>query len=265
MLKTKQFPIRKGILNHLKKKQDVINVLSTYKEQVKHAKVLWQSKKKSNAQKSAFNRVEKELKKIAIAQQYCNYCEAIEGTNIEHIYPKGFYPSKTFVWENYLWACKECNGRHKISQFQIFESKQSSNTLNLKANRNFKPPANEDAVFINPRVDNPLDYLQLNLDTGLFLIIDLDINSRAYKRAAYTLDTLKLNHRKKLIKVRQQAYQEYIHLLKGYANSPSLELQKNILTQAHPTVWEEMQRQAKSIPLLNDLFLEIPNALDWKS
>jgi len=263
MLKTKQFPIRKGIINHLKKKQEVINALPTYKEQVKHAKVLWQSKKKSNAQKSAFNRVEKELKKIAVAGQYCNYCEAIEGTNIEHIYPKGFYPNKTFVWENYLWACKECNGRHKISQFQIFESKQSANVLNLAIDHSFTPPANEDAVFINPRVDNPLDYLQLDLETGLFQIIPTDINSRAYKRASYTLNTLQLNDRKELVIARQQAYKDYLKALEAYRDNPSLTLQKNILSQRHPTVWKEMQRQAKSILILNNLFVQIPNALDW--
>ena len=64
MLKIKEIPIRNGILNHLKRQQDAIDALPSYKEQVQKSKGLWQSKKKSKSQKSAFNRVEKELQKI---------------------------------------------------------------------------------------------------------------------------------------------------------------------------------------------------------
>lgn len=287
--------IRKGILNHLKKLQDEINALPTYKQQVKQAKLLWQQKKKSNAQKAAFNRVEKELQKIAIGEAlYCNYCEANVGSNIEHIYPRGFYPNKTFVWENYLWTCKECNGKHKVSQFQIFENPNSSKTLNLVKNYHFTPPPNEDAVFINPRIDNPMDYFSLDLNSGLFLIKSTVTTSRAYKRAAYTLKTLQLNERKGLVKNRQEAYQKYMQLLQQYlaiqqANTLSaietnqiaipnhwqvysldgiksklsISLQKKLINQAHPTVWKEMQQQADQIPALKVLFDQIPAALDW--
>ncbi len=263
MLKTNPIPIRKGILSHLKKQQDAIDALPTYEQQVKYAKALWQSKKKSNSQKSAFKRIEKELQKIAVGGQYCNYCEANKGTNIEHIYPKGLFPNKTFVWENYLWACKQCNGRHKVSQFQIFETPQSAKVLNLVANQQFQRPPNEDAVFINPRVDNPLDYFQLDLETGLFNVLAADNHARAYKRAAYTLDILQLNARKGLVEARQVAYQSYLETLESYINRPNIATQKEIITQAHPTVWKEMQRQAESIALLKDLFLQIPEALYW--
>ena len=294
MIKTNPTTIRRGILNHLQKLQDNIDALPTYKAQVKEAKVLWQNKKKTNSQKAAFNRVEKELQKIAVgANNYCNYCEENVGTTIEHIYPRGLFPNKTFVWENYLWTCKECNGKHKISQFQIFKSANSSEIIDLVKDYSFVRPSNEDTVFINPRLENPLDYLQIDLESGLFESKENNTNTRAYKRAAYTIETLQLNARKRLVANRQKAYQTYQNLLQQYIdlqkstssealvaifpvsnntrrapwekqkNLANLELQTMLLNQTHPTVWKEMQRQVESIPVLKNLFQQVPEALAW--
>lgn len=293
MIKTNPTIIRKGILNHLQKLQGEIDALPTYKAQVKKAKVLWQNKKKTNAQKAAFNRVEKELQKIAIGlPNYCNYCEANIGTSIEHIYPRGLYPDKTFIWENYLWSCKQCNGKHKVSQFQIFKSPSSAETINLVKDYRFIPPLNDDAVFINPRIDNPLDYLELDLESGLFEHKEKDSNTRAYKRALYTIETLQLNARKGLVANRQKAYLTYQNLLQQYIDiqkststeilkavyplskntaqlpfeaqkkQAGLDLKKTLFNQAHPTVWLEMQRQAQAIPNLHKYFLQAPELMN---
>lgn len=276
MLKSKDLPIRNGILNHLKKHQAKIDALPSYKAQVLQSKRAWQSKKKSKAQKSAFNSVEKELQKIAPGKiRHCQYCESNIGTNIEHVYPKGWFPNLTFNWTNFLWACQQCNGIYKIAQFQLFEAPDSSKTINLRANKKFKAPPNEDAVFINPRVDNPMDYLILNLESGLFQIIANDPRSRAYKRAQYTLATLRLNRRQHLASERQQAYHTYTQLLVEYitarfesldlplANKRCLQLQKTILSMPHPTVWKEMQRQSNQIASLSAYFALAPEALAW--
>lgn len=270
MLQTKPISIRKGILNHLQKLQDKLNNLPSYKEQVLEAKLMWQSKKKTKAQKSAFNRIEKELQKITAGNaNYCCYCEENIGTNIEHIYPKGLFPSKTFVWQNFLWSCKQCNGSYKIAQFQIFERPDSSKTINLISNRQFLIPANKDAVFINPRLENPLDYFKLNLETGLLEIIAQDPSSRAYKRAAYTLELLQLNQRKTLVLARQKAYTYYISLLEEYiknidkSSKKCLLLQQEILSTKHPTVWKEMQRQYLQVPQIQILFNLVKEALEW--
>lgn len=288
MIKTNPTTIRRGILNHLKKLQGQIDALPTYKAQVKAAKVLWQNKKKTNPQKAAFNRVEKELQKIAIgSNHYCNYCEANVGTTIEHIYPRGLFPNKTFVWENYLWTCKQCNGKHKVSQFQIFKNAHSAEIIDLVKDYSFVRPSNEDAVFINPRLENPLDYLQIDLENGCFEPKENNTNTRAYKRAAYTIETLQLNTRKGLVANRQKAYQNYQDLLQQYMhlqestssealiaifavsnntkkapwekqkNLAKLELQTYLLNQAHPAVWKEMQRQFESIPVLKKLFEQV--------
>lgn len=43
----------------------------------------------------------------------CMYCEHNEGGAIDHFYPKRAHPSRAFVWENYLWACANCNSNFK--------------------------------------------------------------------------------------------------------------------------------------------------------
>ena len=295
MLKIRQIPIPKGVLNHLHKQQDKMDALIDYEQQVRLSNTLWQNKKKNNAHKSAFNRVEKELQKIAIGTAgYCNYCEANIGSTIEHIYPRGLFPGKTFLWENYLWACKQCNGRHKVSQFQVFESAHSTNIINLVKDYNFIPPPNDDAVFINPRVDDPMDYIKLDFDSGLFEIISNNVNSRAYIRAKYTLEVLQLNLREGLVQDRKKAIKDYLVLFQQYLNiqnsdsleelircltstnysleNDSLELeksrlgllvQKTILSQKHRTVWKEMQRQVANLKMLETMFESFPEALNW--
>jgi hypothetical protein len=41
----------------------------------------------------------------------CNTC-----TDVEHYRPKGVFPELAFTWDNYLWACTECN-RFKLNRF----------------------------------------------------------------------------------------------------------------------------------------------------
>ena len=68
MLKIKQSAIRKGIINYLNNQQSTIDSLLIYEDQVRHSKMLWQNKKKSNARKSVFKSIEKELQKIAVGK-----------------------------------------------------------------------------------------------------------------------------------------------------------------------------------------------------
>lgn len=295
MLKIKQSAIRKGIINFLNNQQEAIDGLAGYEDRVRLSKMLWQNKKKSNARKSVFKGIEKELQKIAVgSNSYCNYCEANIGSNIEHIYPRGLYPSKTFDWDNFLWACNQCNGRHKVAQFQIFQSPQSSQVINLVKDYSFTPPLNDDAVFINPRYDNPMDYLKLNLETAVFEIIADDVHSREYIRSDYTLSILKLNLRKGLLHDRKMAIEKYKKLFISYlsANYSSsfsalhhcigqmnytvgnlsfeeekmkfcLFIKNEILTGNHLTVWKEMQKQSYENSFFNDLFSKHPPALKW--
>jgi uncharacterized protein (TIGR02646 family) len=247
MLKTPSIFPRKGILNHLRQQQALIDCQKTYEQRVRMSKTKWLQKKKSNAHKTAFQGIEKTLKKLAIGtSSYCNYCESNLGTSIEHVFPRGLFPHKTFDWNNFLWACKQCNGVYKHAQFQLFKSEYSSDTIDLIKDYSFVPPPNDDAVFINPRTENPLTYLQLNLSNAHYEPISKDRDSRAYKKAFYTLETLQLNRRKGLLADRMQT----IAALEAMLDHPPMT--REVLVQAishmkHPTILREIERQENHI------------------
>lgn len=298
MLQPPKLPIRQGLHNHLQRLQEKIDQCSSYKEQVLLANQLWQQKKKTGAQKAAFQRIEKALQQLAIgSQHYCNYCEHTPGTSIEHIFPKSFYPQKTFLWENFLWTCTACNQQAKTAQFRLFTSPDDTQTLELKQDGQFVPPPNEDAVLIHPRLENPRDYLQLDLTTGLFHSRNTDPTSRAYLRAQYTIELLQLNSRKALVKGRQAALKQYTQFLSLYLavleaqqveelptlppliqahiiRRPKLNLNQQktqyalaiqacLMQYIHPTVWCAMQEQAPNHPSLKHYFEQLPIVYTW--
>lgn len=284
MLYLPQIPLRPSLKRHLAKAQANINALTSYRDQVYAAKTAWQTKKKKKAQRSTFERIERALQ---TASPYCHYCEAVPGTSIEHVYPRGFFPAQTFVWSNYVWSCFTCNTTCKGAQFDLFDAPDSPRHRSLVKNYRFDAPPNRDAVFLHPRQDDALDYWSLDLERGHW-VISVPKGTRAYERAAYTLDILRLNERPRLVTSRLQAITDYQHLLTAYktllteptfeciqaqlphkgprfqqhsleeqASLAALVLQRRILSQPHPSVWRSLQRQASS------LFNTIPEVLDW--
>lgn len=259
-------PLRNGLQQHLQQAQEKIDQLPSYYKKVKQAKVLWQSKKKTNAQKSAFNRIEKALQQ---AGSHCHYCEGTLGSSIEHFYPRGFYPNLTFVWENYLWSCQTCNTQYKGAKFALFPNPTSAKVTPLIKDRSFVPPTNQDTVCLNPRVDNALDYWQLNVGTGHYQLKE-NLSKRHKARAQYTLDLLQLNARPNLVKGRQQAYQDYQQLLAACAqveSTPTAAYLKELLPKKQASFYNQAleKQQAAALHHLHQQFINLPYKLVWKN
>lgn len=252
----------------LRSYQEEIDTMPTYAERVAKAKRIWPSRK----QNAPFREVISTLTKMCAGPRRCCYCEDSMADEIEHIWPKDFYPEKTFVWENYLYACGPCNGP-KGNQFAVFEHAAIGFTRleHPEDGPPVEPPAG-DPVLINPREEDPLEFLWLDIQGSFAFtgVVD-DENSKAYHRAGYTIDVLKLNQRDSLIEARRNAYGNYRARLKEYINQRNdgatrEELDKliaGIQSEHHPTVWKEMQRQHTGIPELHNLFSQAPEALNW--
>lgn len=200
----------------------------------------------------------------------CMYCEDSCADEVEHISPKDLYPESVFVWDNYTYACGPCNGG-KLNKFAVF-SAASGAIINVTRKRNVPviPPEAGDPVLINPRFENPMDFLDLDL-TGTFLFRSPHPEAtREYQRGEYTKEILKLN-RPVLTKARKNAYlnyrarvREYIGLRDDGASAAVLEeLIAGVRQMDHPTVWREMQRQHALIPELTEIFNDAPEALTW--
>jgi uncharacterized protein (TIGR02646 family) len=275
-------------LQHLKSKQDVIDAIADFAGRSDRAKISWNGKTGSNAGKAAFREIKERLLEMGVGTEICNYCEQNEGTDIEHIEPKDWFPAKTFKWENYLLACRTCNTDHKNNKMAVFDGNDVRMDVSAE-------PLNDDILLINPRREDPMDFLWLNIQRGVFVAHpDLLQELRSIQKAEYTIELLGLNLRNTLIESRKSAALYYLDRLERYANiketttfdeieaatnpltvvtrAQPLQVEKDrilqdvkqsIISYAHPTVWRELIRQREDLPRTNALFARVPEALAW--
>ena len=278
--------------NYLNKLQKQVDLEPTFEKKAKKAKSLWESKRSSKAGKEAFDEIKSVLSTMCVGQRTCNYCEHDRAFDVEHIYPKSLYPSLAFVWDNYLLACKGCNSEFKSDNFAIFKPKGSS--IKHVLVRNIEPN-NDDALLLNPRKEDPTNFLRLNLVSQTFFYDPIhDFNSREYLRADYTTECLKLNMDESLIAARRNLTKTYLERLQNCLKAnesitfddldnatndfpmtdrtQSFESEKQRILEniknsfkelSHSTVWIELKRQRIHLPRTNQLFNQLPEALNW--
>ncbi|GAB4212901.1 MAG: hypothetical protein OHK0022_49340 [Roseiflexaceae bacterium] len=255
-------------LLHLEEQQSIINRISEYHLQVEEAKRLFSLR--NTMDNEHFNTIKSALTEMCCGPRRCVYCEDSCANEVEHIKPKTLYPEETFVWDNYLYACRICNGT-KSDNFAVF-SANTGEFINV-ARRKKDPIVRVEPgtpVLINPRIENPLDFIDLDLRGTFFFRPRIDIESTQHRRGEYTIETLELN-RDPLPDAREEAYNCYKALLGDYiriSNNGSPDHALYRLIQAlkrmrHPSVWREMKRKHTRIPDLNELFTAAPEALDW--
>ena len=227
--------------------------------------------KKGNA---AFDEVKQHLNSMSCGAERCHYCEDSKADEVEHIKPKDWYPDVCFVWDNYCYACGSCNGP-KNNKFAIFKADDNS-FYELKKDKKSKiaimPPPAGTSVMINPRFENPLNYLFLDIQSSFNFVAYHNNGTTEHTRAEYTIKILGLNTRAYLAKARRNAYSNYKARLFEYIrlrNDPTTPPQQlknivqNLQEELHQTVWQEMKRQQNRIQELKVLFDSAPEALSW--
>ena len=256
--------------NQLIKWQKVIDAFPDYATKVEQGKRLFAQRNRSD--NATFCSVRKKLGEMCSGARRCGYCEDSVADEVEHIKPKSFYPEEVFVWDNYLYACGPCNGS-KSNQFAIFLATTGElQTLKRQKEDSITPPPSGQSVCLNPRQENPLNYLQLDLlDTFEFVPLEGQDPS-AYQRAKYTIEVLRLN-RSPLPDARREAYDSYCARLSLFTQKKAdgaeafalNQVIRALLKMGHPTVWQEMKRRHGEIPALRVLFTQAPEALEWRT
>lgn len=255
--------------NQLIKWQSDIDQIADYKSRVKEGKVLFS--KRNRPSNTTFSKVRKVLVEMCSGARRCGYCEDSVADQVEHIAPKDLYPEAVFMWENYLYACGQCNSP-KSNQYAVFSHRTGELVeVTRVGNAHVAKPEPGEPVLINPRFEDPLNFLELDLlGTFYFLPVETLID-RDRQRAEYTLEVLRLNDRDYLLAARAEAFDsyrarltEYVHEKKLGSPQTRLDIRIRALTKMqHPTVWQEMQRQYDWIPELKVLFDRAPEALAW--
>lgn len=257
------------IASQLKKWQQAIDDLPEYKDRVGEAKRAFARRNRNGD--PTFDSVKRVLVQMCSGAGRCGYCEDSMADEVEHIKPKDLYPEETFLWENYLYACGPCNGP-KNNRFAIFsEATGGVVDVTRRPRDPVLPPEPGVPLLINPRLEDPLAFIELDLLGTFFFRPRLNLSENDRNRADYTIEVLRLNDRDLLLKAREEAFEAYHARLVAYVRAKGrgasdTELQhmrRSISNASHPTVWREMQRQHPLIPALHTLFYEAPEACDW--
>ncbi len=249
--------------------QQQIDAIPEYAQQVIQADRRFTARNRVSS--ATFRDVRRTPTDMCSGVQRCGYCEDSAAIEIDHHKPKSLYPEAVFLWENYVYSCGGCN-RCKSDKYAVFSAITGEIISVARVGQpSIVRPETGDVVLIDPRHENPLEFMRLDLlDTFRFLPIGSP-TSRNYQRARYTIDALQLNARPYLPLARKQAYQGYLSHLHRYLRwrertefSERLhEPIQAIQNEQHPTIWAEMKRQHMLIPDLQVMFVEAPEALHW--
>ncbi len=264
-------------------------VKGTFGEMTVAAQKLWKTKGGIKG-KEAFIRLRRELMELCVFVRVCNYCEQNEASDVEHVYPKSFFPWAAFVWENYLLACKHCNTTFKLDKFHVIDDQDEL----LFVPRGTEPRFHR-VAFINPRTDDPNDFMYLDPLTFRFEIHD-GLSKADHHKALMTRTILELNERDTLIAARKCAAKYYfdrLDRLRKILNSPDVAslqdnlnpadghfdfsipldaiksdvreaYRKDIISHQHPSVWQAIKKiQSKVDPRWMQIFEYFPDAINW--
>lgn len=237
--------------------QSQVDNIGTHAEKYSKAKALF-----SNKTTKAFKDIKKKLGDAAPPGDACVYCERDRYRDIDHIRPKRHYPEETFVWNNYVFACTICNQDAKKDTYAVLDAQDQ--VIKFDRTLSFTQPVPAGThLLIDPRSEDPLTFLFLDLETGRF-VIDPNGTLLEKEKGTFTRDLFDLNETS-LSRFRVQAFAAFRDYLTRHkecvANADLIGAQRileEIKELPHPTVLVEMRRQSPLTPTLNDLFAHVP-------
>ena len=109
----------------------------------------------------------------------CAYCEEATSGEVEHFQPKSKFPHLVYTWDNWLFACHECN----------------------HSKLDYWPASGYVDPCSNSKSDRPEDCFVFDIQTGL-IMPNRDLTPSSHKKAQKTIEDIGLNnlhHRKKRV------------------------------------------------------------------
>ncbi len=270
--------------------QQKVNHETSFSAKVSKAQTLWDSKSSSQEGKKVFEVITQTLSEMCLSVKTCNYCEQNEANDIEHIFPKSFFPEKAFIWENYLLACKQCNSGYKLDKCFVIDDKD-----NIIFVERGTEPAHKTMAFIDPRTEDPNHFLLLNTQTWTFEIKD-SLSKTNQHKAEKTLEILQLNDRDYLKEGRKSTANRLYNLLERLARineaqsiqeienilAPDddiidtslsiqeikekalIQMQKVVQSTSHPSVWYAIKSVSSKVnPKWKRIFDVLPMLNNW--
>jgi uncharacterized protein (TIGR02646 family) len=223
--------------------QAEIDAIPDYHQRVEAALKLYSARCRT----ATFGEIRVTLAAMCSGLIRCGYCEDSQGHQIEHIWPKSWYPELTFVWRNFLFSCGICNQR-KSSRFAVVRDGTLHKPMRQRGAARRPPPVGT-AAIIDPRREDPLDSLEIDLGGTFAIRPRPDIDQLARLRANHTIELLGLNDREILVEMRAIAFRDYSLRAHEYSmlgpDTPANVRQHRLAEIGrlhHRMVWEEMKR-----------------------
>jgi hypothetical protein len=278
MLPIAEHPLAPTALLVLENLREQVSAEGNYAAKVQFAKRAWDTKSSTKAKADAFGTIRDTLARMCVGPVRCAYCEDSLADEVEHIKPKSLFPDIAFVWENYLFACGPCNGP-KGNRYGYLVG-NAINEYVRRCNDPIVPPPAGGSALIDPRTEDPMNFLELDLGgvapngeviDGTFEFLPIDIAGAVVaERAKFSIDVLGLN-REVMRVARENAFggfrarlREYVQeALNGAPERRLAQLRDDLLSTPHLTVFAEMLRQRAVLPAIDELLSQAPEAEAW--
>lgn len=136
---------------------------------------------------------------------------------------------------------------------------------------NISPPHFISSLLINPREEDPFEFIELDMP-GTFLFVERDdISAIKKRRARYTINLLRLNDREYLIEGRRKEFTNLINALSAYAmaknagDQMTMDRNMEVIQKCnHYSVWVSLKMTHQFLPVnLRDVFHNNPEVLNW--
>ena len=243
MIRVEDRPLARATAERLSAWQAELDAVDDYERRVEAALEAYRLRSRTKV----FEDVRSTLRSMCSGLERCGYCEDGPAHHIEHIWPKSRYPERTFVWLNLLFCCGDCNER-KNDRFAVIRDGTLHELPRQTKGRRTPPPQGQPAI-VDPRREDPLEFLELDLVDTFFVEPRVGLDERSRLRARYTIDVLQLNRREVLVEGRRDALRDYELRVQDYASlgprAPQGQrerLLREIARLRHRMVWEEMKR-----------------------
>lgn len=107
MIRLPDVPLSAAALSQLESWQAEVNAIAQYVDRVEAAKQRFLQR--NTMRNKTFATVRRALEQMCTGTRRCGYCEDSAADEVDHLWPKEFYPELVFAWRNYLYACGRCN------------------------------------------------------------------------------------------------------------------------------------------------------------
>lgn len=202
---------------------------------------------------NAFREIRDLLDKASPTADACVYCERDRRREVEHVRPQRHYPEAAFEWTNYVLSCTICNQDLKNDRSAVIDAHGNLIEFDRFSLAPDDPPPAGIHALINPRIDDPLEFFQLDLDTGELVICATTTVNKL--RAQFTRDLFDLNN-DTFLRIRRGARMSLLAYAKTYrdciragnvieAGNALFEIKEH----PNPTVLAELKRQGKLVGL----------------